>query len=223
MLASPARVAAQLKAEDVDVFLKGGAALDVSSARKKPKVRARADSSLPFPRVMEAQNACLIVSNVKALLQPQECKHVSSHCRSGSRTQCGSTCWRWMALTPSAVCRMRWRVVMLPGGPGAAKSRALMSPVDTRAQAPERRTRAMLLISLNQRCWLLLIHVLPVSSPEPPCCMKSTSSDCRYDQEAPERSPVPEYDHRLSKFQRMCIVKACPPYYKLLNPLEAML
>ena len=29
----------QIKAEDVDMFLKGGAALDISSARKKPKVR----------------------------------------------------------------------------------------------------------------------------------------------------------------------------------------
>lgn len=28
-----------------------------------------------------------------------------------------------------------------------------------------------------------------------------------YDQEAPERAPVPEYDQRLTKFQRMCIVK----------------
>ena len=28
----------QIKPEDVDMFLKGGAALDISSARKKPKV-----------------------------------------------------------------------------------------------------------------------------------------------------------------------------------------
>ena len=28
-----------------------------------------------------------------------------------------------------------------------------------------------------------------------------------YDQEAPEKAPMPEYDQRLTKFQRMCIVK----------------
>ena len=30
---------------------------------------------------------------------------------------------------------------------------------------------------------------------------------CRYDAEAPERAPVPAYEERLSKFERMCIVK----------------
>ena len=28
-----------------------------------------------------------------------------------------------------------------------------------------------------------------------------------YDQEAPERAAVPDYEQRLSKFERMCIVK----------------
>jgi len=32
-----------------------------------------------------------------------------------------------------------------------------------------------------------------------------------YDAEAPERAPVPAYEERLSKFERMCIVKARPP------------
>lgn len=31
-----------------------------------------------------------------------------------------------------------------------------------------------------------------------------------YDTEAPERAPVPAYEEQLSKFERMCIVKACP-------------
>lgn len=30
---------------------------------------------------------------------------------------------------------------------------------------------------------------------------------CRYDQEAPEMAKVPEYEDRLSKFERMCVVK----------------
>ena len=35
-----------------------------------------------------------------------------------------------------------------------------------------------------------------------------------YDQEAPERAPMPEYEGRLSKFERMCVVKvrALKPY-----------
>ena len=33
-----------------------------------------------------------------------------------------------------------------------------------------------------------------------------------YDQEAPERSPMPEYEGRLTKFERMCVVKVlCLP------------
>ena len=28
-----------------------------------------------------------------------------------------------------------------------------------------------------------------------------------YDQEAPERAPMPEYEGKISKFERMCIVK----------------
>ena len=36
-----------------------------------------------------------------------------------------------------------------------------------------------------------------------------------YDQEAPERAPVPEYDQRLTKFQRMCIVKVPPAALRL--------
>ena len=28
-----------------------------------------------------------------------------------------------------------------------------------------------------------------------------------YDQEAPERAPIPEYEGRLTKFERMCVVK----------------
>jgi len=35
----------QIKAEDVDMFLKGGAALDISSARKKPKVRCSSSAA----------------------------------------------------------------------------------------------------------------------------------------------------------------------------------
>ena len=31
-----------------------------------------------------------------------------------------------------------------------------------------------------------------------------------YDQEAPERAPMPEYEGRLSKFERMCVVKVNP-------------
>ena len=31
-----------------------------------------------------------------------------------------------------------------------------------------------------------------------------------YDQEAPERAPMPEYEGRLSKFERMCVVKVGP-------------
>ena len=33
----------QVRGEDVDVFLKGGGALDINSVRKKPKVRANLD------------------------------------------------------------------------------------------------------------------------------------------------------------------------------------
>lgn len=28
-----------------------------------------------------------------------------------------------------------------------------------------------------------------------------------YDQEAPEKAPIPEYEGRLTKFERMCVVK----------------
>ncbi len=31
-----------------------------------------------------------------------------------------------------------------------------------------------------------------------------------YDQEAPERCSIPDYEDRLSKFQRMCLVKVRP-------------
>ena len=40
---------------------------------------------------------------------------------------------------------------------------------------------------------------------------------CRYDAEAPERAPVPAYEERLSKFERMCIVKVCAPARRLFS------
>jgi hypothetical protein len=39
----------QVKPEEVDVFLKGGGALDIASARKKPKVGAGLPACLPSP------------------------------------------------------------------------------------------------------------------------------------------------------------------------------
>ena len=32
-----------------------------------------------------------------------------------------------------------------------------------------------------------------------------------YDSEAPERAVIPDFQTRISKFTRMCIVKVCPP------------
>ncbi len=59
---------------------------------------------------------------------------------------------------------------------------------------------------LDVCCRPLAVLSMSVSITEPH--RRLHLSICRYDQEAPERSPVPEYDQRLSKFQRMCVVKA---------------
>ena len=42
-----------------------------------------------------------------------------------------------------------------------------------------------------------------------------------YDTEAPERAPVPAYEQQLSKFERMCIVKACPLLKCCIHPQAA--
>lgn len=41
-----------------------------------------------------------------------------------------------------------------------------------------------------------------------------------YDTEAPERAPVPAYEEQLSKFERMCIVKACPLLKCCIHPRQ---
>ena len=41
-----------------------------------------------------------------------------------------------------------------------------------------------------------------------------------YDTEAPERAPVPAYEEQLSKFERMCIVKARPPLNCCIYPRQ---
>ena len=57
-------------------------------------------------------------------------------------------------------------------------------------------------------CAILVALRTAHSLPHQPHLLIALTCASRYDQEAPERSPVPEYDQRLTKFQRMCIVKA---------------
>ena len=50
---------AQIKPEEVDIFLKGGGALDINSVKKKPKVR-RSSKSYTLPPVLQNHNSFIL-------------------------------------------------------------------------------------------------------------------------------------------------------------------
>jgi dynein heavy chain len=140
---------AQIKSEDVNVFLRGGGALDINSVRKKPKARMRPASvvRLPMECVLTGSARCPAPARV-----------------GGTALQCGTP--RAQEWIPDSC----WLNIVALGGLDAFRDVA---------DAVARGDGAW-------RAW--------------------------YDAEAPERAPVPAYEERLSKFERMCIVKARPPH-----------